>query len=161
MRVAGSNPVFRSKKFGRELVAIKARDLSYAYHYVQIVELSAGAGRTDEALAWAEQEIAAFPDGTDVRLPRRSRDELHRVGRDDEAMSLIWVEFEDRPTSKSYESLHRHATAASVWAEWRGRALDVMRRNEARERSASSVAATSSSRKGLLTWKPTRGYPRR
>jgi uncharacterized Zn finger protein len=140
-----------------ELVAIKARDLSYAYHYVQIVELLAGAGRTDEALAWAERGIAAFPDGTDVRLRDVAARELHRVGRDDDALSFIWTQFEESPTSKSYELLHRHATAAGVWPEWRSRAVDVMRRNEARARSAGSVVAPSS-RKGLVTWKPLRGY---
>ena len=141
-----------------ELVAIKARDLTYAYHYVQIVELLADAGRTDDALAWAERGIAAFPDRTDVRLSDVAARELHRVGRDDEAMSLIWAEFEDSPTSKSYELLHRHATAASVWPEWRGQALDLMRQNETRVRSARSVAATSTSRRGSVAWKPPRGY---
>jgi hypothetical protein len=141
-----------------ELVAIKARDLTYAYHYVEIVELLADAGRTDEALAWAERGIAAFPDGTDVRLRVVAARELHRVGRDDEAVGVVWAEFEDRPTSKSYELLHRHATAAAVWPEWRTRALELMRQSEARARSARSTAATSSSRKGPITWKPPRGY---
>jgi uncharacterized Zn finger protein len=141
-----------------ELVAIKARDLTYAYHYVEIVELLADAGRTDEALAWAERGIAAFPDGTDVRLRDVAAQELHRVGRHDEAMSLVWAEFEDRPTSKSYELLRRHATAAGAWSEWRTRALDLMRQSEARARSARSAAASSSSRKGSVTWKPPRGY---
>jgi uncharacterized Zn finger protein len=137
-----------------ELVAIKARDLTYAYHYVQIVELLADAGRTDEALVWAERGIAAFPDRTDVRLRDVTARELHRVGRDDQALSLIWAEFEDSPTSKSYELLHRHAMAAGVWSEWRTRALDLMRQNEAQARSARSVTATSASRRGLATWKP-------
>jgi uncharacterized Zn finger protein len=141
-----------------ELVAIKARDLTYAYHYFEIVELLADAGRTDEALAWAERGIAAFLNGTDVRLRDVAARELHRVGRDDEAMSLMWAELEDSPTLKSYELLHRHATTANVWPEWRGRALDLMRQNETRARSARSVAATSSPRRGLVTWKPPRGY---
>ena len=141
-----------------ELVAIKARDLTYAYHYVQIVELLADAGRTDEALVWAERGIAAFPDRTDVRLRDVTARELHRVGRDNQALSLIWAEFEDSPTSKSYELLHRHAMAAGVWSEWRTRALDLMRQNEAQARSARSVTATSTSRRGLATWKPPRGY---
>jgi uncharacterized Zn finger protein len=141
-----------------ELVAVKARDLTYAYHYVEIVELLADAGRTDEALAWAERGIAAFPDRTDVRLRDVAARELHRVGRDDDAMSLIWAEFEDGPTSKSYELLHRHATAAGAWSELRTRALDLMRQNETRARSARSVAATSSSRKRSVIWKPPRGY---
>ncbi len=141
-----------------ELVAIKARDLTYAYHYVEIVELLADAGRTDEALAWAERGIAAFPDGTDVRLRDVAARELHRVGRDDEAMNLMWDEFESRPTSRSYELLHRHATAAGAWSEWRVRALDLMRQREARARSAGSVAATITSPGSLVTWKPPSGY---
>jgi uncharacterized Zn finger protein len=141
-----------------ELVAIKARDLTYSYHYFEIVELLADAGRTDEALAWAERGIAAFPNGTDVRLRDVAARELHRVGRDDEAMSLMWAELEDSPTLKSYELLYGHATAVDVWPEWRSRALDLMRQSETRARSARSVAATSSPRRGLVTWKPPRGY---
>lgn len=142
-----------------ELVAIKSRDLTYAYHYVEIVELLAHAGRTDEALAWAERGIVAFPNGTDVRLREVAARELRRVGRDDQAMALVWAEFEDRPTSKSYELLHRHATAAGAWNEWRTLALDLMHQSEARARSARS-ALTPSSRKGSVTWKPPRGYDR-
>ena len=133
-----------------ELVAIKARDLTYAYHYVQIVGTLGGCWTYRRGShAWAERGIAAFPNGTDVRLRDVAAHELHRVGRDDEAMSLISVEFEDSPTSKSYELLHRHATAAGVWPEWRGQALDLMRQNETRARSARSVAATSTSSERL------------
>jgi hypothetical protein len=42
--------------------------LIHAYHYVQIVELLAEAGRFDEALEWAERGLAAFPDRTDVGM---------------------------------------------------------------------------------------------
>jgi uncharacterized Zn finger protein len=141
-----------------ELVAIKARDLTYAYHYVEIVELLAESERTDEALAWAERGIAEFPDGTDVRLRDVAARELHRVGRDNEAMSLIWAEFEGRPTAKSYELLHRHAIAAGTWNEWRVRALDLMLQKEARARSAGSAATTTPSPTGLGTWRAPRGY---
>ncbi|MEO8323405.1 MAG: hypothetical protein ABI571_04615 [Actinomycetota bacterium] len=36
------------------LVAVKANDLSHAYHYVQIVELYRDASRFDDALEWAD-----------------------------------------------------------------------------------------------------------
>lgn len=45
-----------------QLVAVKARDLSSAYHLVEIAEILRDAGRHDEALEWAERGLAAFPD---------------------------------------------------------------------------------------------------
>ncbi len=59
-----------------EQVAIKARDLTYAYHYVQIIELLATAGRTEDALMWSERGLAAFPRATDVRLREAAAREL-------------------------------------------------------------------------------------
>jgi hypothetical protein len=63
------------------------------------VELSAEAGRFDEALEWAERGLAAFPDRTDARLRDVAAREFHRAGRQSEAISLIWTQFEERPTS--------------------------------------------------------------
>jgi uncharacterized Zn finger protein len=139
-----------------EQVAIKARDLGYAYHYVQIVELLADAGRFDEALDWAERGLAAFPERTDVRLRGVAARELHRAGRDDEAMAVVWTELEERPNVASYELLHRHATAAGVWSEWRDRALGLLHQREARAQRGGTSADGAAASAGL--WRVARGY---
>ena len=127
-----------------EAVAVRARDLSYAYHYVQIVELLVDAGRLDDALSWAERGLASFPDHTDVRLRDVAAKELRRAGRDEEAMDLIWRQFEERPSHASYELLHEHAMASGAWNDWRERALHVMRSIDDGERSARAKASKAS-----------------
>ena len=124
-----------------EEVAIRVRDLSYAYSYVQIVELLVDAGRFDDALVWAERGLASFPDHTDVRLREIAAQELRRTGRDDEAMNVIWRQFEERPSHASYELLHEYAMAAGSWNNWRERALQVMHAIDASERSARAEAS--------------------
>jgi len=120
-----------------EQVAIKARDLTYAYHYVEIVDLLADAERFDLALEWAERGLRAFPDHTDVRLREVAAREFHRAGRDSEAMALVWMQLEERPTCDSYELLMHHGTATGTWKEWRQRALKLLHDRENRMRSAS------------------------
>ena len=44
------------------LVAVKARDLSNAYTFLQIAEIYREARQADKALDWAERGIKAFPD---------------------------------------------------------------------------------------------------
>ena len=113
-----------------ELVAIKARDLTHAYSYFQIVELLADAERYDDALAWAERGLAAFPDNTDVRLVDVAARELERANRQDEAMSILWRHFESASRASSYELLQRHAATLDVWEAWRPRALEHLRNVE-------------------------------
>jgi len=139
-----------------EQVAIKARDLGYAYHYVQIVALLAEAGRFEEALEWAERGLAAFPERTDVRLRDVAATELRRAGRDAEAMALVWSELEERPNVASYELLHRYATAAGVWSEWRERALELLHEREAQARRGRTSTGGAPTTAGLS--RLARGY---
>jgi uncharacterized Zn finger protein len=85
------------------------------------------AGRLDDALAWAERGLAAFPEGTDVRLRELLAGEYHRRGRHDEAVALAWSEFSDEPGLDSYRRMKAHATKAERWDEWRGKALGYLR----------------------------------
>ncbi len=119
-----------------EEVVVKARDLSHAYQYVQIVELLVDAERFQDALAWAERGLAFFPDHTDVRLRDIGAKELRRAGRDEEAMDIIWRQFEERPSHASYQLLHEHAMASGYWNDWRERALQVLHAIDDDERSA-------------------------
>jgi hypothetical protein len=49
-------------------VAVKARDLSGSRQFLEIAELYHAAGSSDDALAWAERGLAAFPDDHDGSL---------------------------------------------------------------------------------------------
>ncbi len=110
-----------------ELVAVKARDLSSAYRFMETAELYRRAGRHDDALAWAERGVAAYPDRTDVRLLEVLADEYERRERHGEAMKLMWSAFTDSPSLNAYERLKAHADLAGQWETWRARALDVLR----------------------------------
>jgi uncharacterized protein DUF6880/SWIM zinc finger len=50
------------------MIAIRARDLSSAYRYLQVAKLCADHGRTTEALKWAEEGLWHFEDDPDRRL---------------------------------------------------------------------------------------------
>jgi uncharacterized Zn finger protein len=106
-----------------ELVAIKARDLSLAYHYLAIAELWAANGQDDKALEWAERGLKAFPTATDNRLRDFLVAAYLQRQRNEEALQLTWVQFEERATLEHYKKLHAVAERLGVWPEQRERAL--------------------------------------
>jgi len=110
-----------------ELVAVMARDLSFAYHYVRIAELYRDAGRGDEALDWAERGVEAFPKRTDIRLREFLADAYLERSCDDDAMALIWMAFEEQPDLEAYRRLQHYAERIDSWPDWRPRALEVVR----------------------------------
>jgi tetratricopeptide (TPR) repeat protein len=77
------------------LIAVKSRDLSHAYAFLQIAETLRTGGRYDEALEWAERGMEAFPERTDSRLREFLANEYHRRKRHDDAMTLIWAAFRE------------------------------------------------------------------
>ena len=109
------------------LVAVKARDLSNAYTFLQIAEIYREARQADKALDWAERGIKAFPDRTDTRLCEFLADEYHRRKRHDEAMKLIWKIFTEHTSLENYQTLKKHAERIHQWAVWRGKALEFVR----------------------------------
>jgi hypothetical protein len=106
-----------------ELVDIKKRDLSYAYHYLQIAEIYQKAGNKDKALKWAEAGIKAFPSKTDFRLREFLADEYHRRKRHEEAVELIWTNFTDSLCLAKYQKLKKHAEKTGQWLIWREKAM--------------------------------------
>ena len=108
-------------------VAIKERDLSYAYSYLQIAELYESSGNRDRALHWAERGIVAFPERTDSRLRDFLVAQYRRRGRLDDAMSLLWKNFDDQRSLAHYMALHACAKRAGDWTTWRDKALNVIR----------------------------------
>ncbi|MCB1039231.1 MAG: hypothetical protein KDA94_06840 [Acidimicrobiales bacterium] len=112
-------------------VEVMARDLSYPYHYVQIAEVFTEAGRSDDALAWAERGLAAFEDSDhqmrgDSRLDDVVLAGRFQHGRTAEAVELVWKRFTEKPTLASYQRLKRWTSEAGEWEEYRPRALAVL-----------------------------------
>lgn len=128
------------------LVAIKSRDLSHAYSYLQIAEVYKQARRFEEALEWAERGVKAFPDRTDSRLRDFLAEEYHRKKRHDEAMTLMWAEFAESPRLEAYQKLRTHAgrlpaarnaaqAGIAQWPLWREKALALLRETLAKAKT--------------------------
>ncbi len=110
-------------------VAVLKRDLSWAYHYLRVAETYERAGKHDLALEWAERGVETFPERTDARLRTFLADEYHRRGRHDDAMTLVWAEFEETKKLEAFENLKSHADRAGNWAAWREKALNSLRQS--------------------------------
>ena len=121
-----------------EIATVRARDLSSAYSYLMIAELYQEAGRTNGALEWAERGVAAFPEKTDSRLREFLAQQYQRAQRAPEALSLLWLNFVDRPSLHHYVALHKVAEPAGAWPAWRERAV-----NEARGRVTKRAAVSA------------------
>lgn len=130
-----------------ELVAIKSRDLSSCYGYLDIAEIWTKAKQPDKALEWAERGLKAFPERTDNRLRDFLVAAYLRRKRYDEALQLTWIQFEERPVLEHYKKLHDVAGRLGLWPEQRDRALARVAEVIARE------AATTT------RWKPKPSTP--
>ncbi|NMM28686.1 MAG: hypothetical protein HHJ12_15670 [Glaciimonas sp.] len=109
-----------------ELITVKSRDLSSAYHFLNIAEIYRKAEQPEQALAWAERGLQTFPERPDNRL----RDFLVALylecGRNEEALQLTWIQFEQRPILEYYKKLSSVATRLQCWPQQRQRALQWM-----------------------------------
>jgi uncharacterized Zn finger protein len=111
------------------LVAVKARDLSSAWNFLQIAEIYRQANDSDRALQWAERGVAAFPERTDNRLRDFLIEDYLRRHRGEDALALVWKVFEEDPRLPAYSKLHRVANAVNALAHWRDRALTYLRQD--------------------------------
>jgi len=106
-----------------ELVAIKSRDLSSAWCYLEIAEIWAKARKPAKALEWAERGLQAFPQRTDNRLRDFLVAAYLKRKRKDEALQLTWIQFDEQPALGTYQKLHDVAGKLGRWPEQRERAL--------------------------------------
>ncbi|MCU7838981.1 MAG: SWIM zinc finger family protein [Candidatus Thiodiazotropha sp. (ex Troendleina suluensis)] len=109
------------------LVTIKQRDLSSSYNYLEIAEIYRKARQGAKALEWAEKGIQIFGKESDSRLQDLLAELYHRRKRHEEAMALIWPQFERQTGLMSYQKLKKHADRNKTWPEWRDRALKFLR----------------------------------
>jgi uncharacterized Zn finger protein len=115
------------------LVAIKSRDLSSSYNFFKIAEVYRKARKGNKALEWAEKGIQIFGEKADSRLQDLLAELYHRRKRHDEAMSLIWLQFEKRPCLAAYQHLKKHAVRCKQWQVWREQALKQVHTKIARQ----------------------------
>ena len=108
------------------LVAIKAHDLSSSYGYLDIAQIWAKAKQPDKALDWAERGLKAFPERPDNRLRDFLVVAYLKSRRNDEALQLTWVQFEERPGLEHYKKLQQVAEKLGVWPVQRTRALSLV-----------------------------------
>lgn len=121
------------------LVAVKSRDLSSPYAFLEIAEIYREAGRPEAGLEWAERGWRAFPaERQDERLRDFLADAYQHRQRHDEALALVWQGFADRPQIETYRRLASHAKRARQWPIWRERALALVRERLAGKSGVSS-----------------------
>lgn len=109
------------------LVAVKARDLSSAWRFLEIAEIYRQADAPDQALEWAERGLSAFPERTDSRLRDFLIAEYRRRGRGEESLALAWKTFEEDPRLPAYTKLHQLAKELDALVPWREKALGYLR----------------------------------
>jgi uncharacterized Zn finger protein len=108
-------------------VAITSRDLTSPRSFLEIAEFYREAGRAADALAWAEQGMAAFPTGEDPGLTTFVVDAYLDGGRNREAMELAWEGFARHPGFAAFHQLKARADRAGQWDQWRARARTLLR----------------------------------
>lgn len=121
-----------------ELVSIKAKDLSSSYRYLAIAEILAAAKRHDEALEWAERGLKAFSDRPHNDLRDFLVAAYLKRKRNDEALQLTWIQFEERPDLEPYKKLSGVAGKLGVWPAQRERALAWLDQSIANEAASTS-----------------------
>lgn len=95
-------------------IALRSRDLSSPWQYLQLAQFCLAQGRRDEALRRAEEGLWLFEDGRlDERLVSFTVELLSDAGRKEEAEAHLWKAFEKAPSLGFYAQL-RQLGGASV-----------------------------------------------
>ena len=117
------------------LIAIKKRDLSSSWQYLDIAEICLKAKRHDEALQWAEKGLAAYKDKPDNRLRDFIAAEYHRRKRCDEALALYWLQFAEWPEPELFKKLVGYAKKIRKYETVRAEALLYLRKDIEKEKN--------------------------
>lgn len=117
------------------LIAIKKRDLSSPWKFLEIAEVLRKGERHDEALKWAEDGLKAFGDRPDNRLRNFLAEEYHRRKRYDEAYALYRVQFAERPGLELYKKLLEYAKRIKREDQARQEALALVRKEADKEKN--------------------------
>lgn len=104
-------------------IRILSRDLSHCYAYIQTAQRCREARKYKLARDWAEKGMAAFADGPDSRLRSFLAEEYLRAKRPDDAMAMIWANFESRMSLETYQDLAKYARKLKCWDSLREKAF--------------------------------------
>lgn len=111
-----------------ELAAVKTRTLDLPYSYLEVAEVYEEAGRREDARAWAEKGVKAFPDQVDDRLHEFLAGIYLEEKRTDDALELFWQMFAHDPDVRHFQRLGTATAPLGRWPESRRRALDFLKR---------------------------------
>lgn len=104
-------------------IAVRARDLSSPWSYLQLAEFCLEHGRADEALARAEEGLWMFEDSRqDERLLFFATDLLLEAGRKGDAKAHLWRAFAKAPSLEIYARLRKLGGKSA-----RERAIELLR----------------------------------
>lgn len=104
-------------------IALRAKDLTSPWSYLQLAEFCLSQGREHEALRRAEEGLWVFEDGQpDERLVVFTAGLLAKAGRNGDAETVLWRAFDKSPSLKLYIQLGAVGAEAA-----RGRAVDLLR----------------------------------
>lgn len=109
------------------VIQVMSRDLSHGYGYLQIAERCKKARKQKLALEWAEKGLTAFPKNPDSRLRSFLASAYVRAKRPEDAMSMVWANFEERASLETYQELAQFAKKLECWPFWREKALALVR----------------------------------
>jgi tetratricopeptide (TPR) repeat protein len=105
-----------------ERIALRTRDLSSPWRYLQLARFCLQAGLEDEALRRAEEGLLTFEDGQpNEQLTLFAADLLAKAGRKADAEKRLWRAFEKVPSEELYEQLRKLAGTSA-----RDRALEQL-----------------------------------
>ena len=98
----------RARRRRRGRIALRAKDLSSPWSYLQLAEFCLAQGREEEALRRAEEGLWVFEDGRpDERLVFFTVDLLAKAGRKKDAEAHLWRAFEKAPSLELYARLRK------------------------------------------------------
>lgn len=96
-------------------IALRTKDLSSAWRYLQLAEFCLAEGRAEEALRWAEEGLWLFDDSrADDRLLFFAAELLAKAGRKPEAEAHLWRAFDRAPSFEIYRRLRAFGGKAAV-----------------------------------------------
>ncbi|MHA1108278.1 MAG: SWIM zinc finger family protein [Alphaproteobacteria bacterium] len=89
-------------------IALRAKDLSSPWKYLQLAEFCLSKDRKDQALQYAEEGLWVFEDARpDERLVFMAADLMLGAGRKEDAKTLLWSAFEREPSLDLYRRLRK------------------------------------------------------
>ena len=89
-------------------IALRAKDLSSPWSYLQLAEFCRSQGRKEEALRRAEEGLWLFEDGRpDERLVLFTAQLLAEAGRGKDAEAFLWRAFDKVPSRALYDQLRK------------------------------------------------------